>query len=703
MKHILLVFAMTLCAYAAKAQNNQKQYYYEAQASLEDMLNGKKKANFEDAIFLIENAWYGNNIRRSDFDSAIAFHVQHIQQLISEHYDESAIKQKPDLLHTKEQLVQQYKKVLSNWAIYTYMTQSLAFLHDSGISRHNAYCYSYGDPMATSNWENAQVVHLNNTHQGNCFALASLFKILADRLQSDARLCTAPSHIYISHADEKGVKYNVELGSEYFPGTGTINAITYSTDQAIQNGIAQRTLNANQEIALALVYLAKGYEHKFNTSTDEFIEQCAAVALKFDPRNLNALLLKGEYLETKLAAQNKPFAQLQALPDFVSYQNLLTQLYDWGYREMPLDMKNNLLRLYSKEKAVPFDTALAMDKDGNMIKNATVSWGLFDERHQNKPTERYGNTVFDTKAKKIIAFEAEQKLYKDYDFDPVVCALNIDPLAAKYPTFSPYSFSLNSPIYLKDQQGRDVGVSIAGNVITFTNTFYLDGASNLTLATIQSQYDAIYKGKLGGQYTDKDGKTWNVQYKMDFKLATAQDVARINNAVSANATLAESLVSIKTGGNNYSRGDIGGNRIDMAGAASQNVEYYMHEGTHNFGLHDRYDNMRFIDDKGFRVNTPYDGASVSEPGFEGDILGGDYRFNGDGSISIEKGAKKYTQGTIDIMAGKALEEYEANGQKSDFVIQGDIDTPQKQASGLVNENVKVNINNAPSNIQNSVK
>lgn len=446
MKTTLFALSIVFSAFATFAQDSEKQCYYAAKAALENMLNGKEKPSYEKAIFLIENAWYGNQVQDADFDSAIAYHLRNIQHLITANYNEAAIKQKPDLLITKEELVAQYKKALTNWAIYTCMTNP----------NLKAYHYSYGDPMATDDWKNTQVIHLNNTQQGNCFALASMFKILADRLQSGAKLCTAPSHIYIAHDDEKGVQYNIELGSKYFPGTGAINAITYSTDKSIKNGIAQRELTPQQEITLLLVYLAKGYEHKFNIIADDFIMQCAETALQYDSKNLNALLLKGECLESRLTEQHKTIAQLQDQQDFKDYQNLLAQLYDLGYREMPVEMKNTLIKIYNKEKIEPANTVFEKDRQGNTMRSATVSWGLFDERHNPKATERYGNTLFSTKTMRITAFVSEHKLYNDYNFDPVVFALNIDPLADKYPDLSPYSFVNDSPIMYKDPDGRDI-------------------------------------------------------------------------------------------------------------------------------------------------------------------------------------------------------------------------------------------------------
>jgi hypothetical protein len=452
MKHQIILLFVMLFTFNVNAQNSDvanKQYFQEAKTKLENMLADKEKLSYENAIFTIENAWYENGIDQINFDTIMAKHINNIEKIIALNYDETTIKQKPTFFLSQQTLINQYKKALTNWAIYTYITKAQTFADSNDIYYHAPYKYSTADPMASNNWENTQVINLNNNKHGNCFALASLFKIFSDRLESDATLCTAPSHIYISHKDEKGTNYNVELGSKNFPGTGMISALTYTTNQAIKNEISQRTLTAKQSIALCLVYLAKGYQHKFNNTTDEFILQCAETAIQYDPKNLNALLLKAEYLENKLIAQHKTISQLQTQTDFKEYQTLIANLYTLGYREMPLEMKNTLIKNYKHEPINKELPKFQTDKG----KFATLTWGIFDERHTNKATERISNTIFNTVSKKITSFAKEQNLYNNYNFDPVVFAWNVDPMTASFPSLSPYVCFDNNPILLTDPNG----------------------------------------------------------------------------------------------------------------------------------------------------------------------------------------------------------------------------------------------------------
>src|SRR5690606_17213427 len=86
---------------------------------------------------------------------------------------------------------------------------------------------------------------------------------------------------------------------------------------------------------------------------------------------------------------------------------------------------------------------------------ASVSWGKFDEEIHTKPLEHLGNTVFDTKTKRIVSFLPDDVLYDNYNFDPAAFAWNVDPLAHKFPHASPYNFVENNPIMRIDPDGAD--------------------------------------------------------------------------------------------------------------------------------------------------------------------------------------------------------------------------------------------------------
>jgi len=248
----------------ADERETAKQHFIHAKQSLEKMLSGKAPMSYEHAIYLIENAWWEGSIDKSDYQRCISYHVGNIEKLAENYLANKAESLASDLSGTKEEKRIRLKNVAVNYAIYRYITTPSFWVVDTHLVYHKPYKYSHHDPKGTIDWTNTHVSHIINEGTGNCFALASLFQIFSERMQSGSRLTTAPSHIYIRHADEKGTFYNIELSNGSFPGTGTLETVTYTTDQALRNNIALRELNLQQSIALSLVYLAKGYEYKFD-------------------------------------------------------------------------------------------------------------------------------------------------------------------------------------------------------------------------------------------------------------------------------------------------------------------------------------------------------------------------------------------------------------------------------------------------------
>lgn len=266
--------------------------------------------------------------------------------------------------------------------------------------------------------------------------------------------------------------------------------------------------------------------------------------------------------------------------------------------------------------------------------------------------------------------------YEARVYDPRIGRwLSVDPLQKKYPSFSPYNFSLNSPLYLKDIDGRDVGVTISGNTITFTNTFYIQGLPPVEAIILQQIYDRLYKDKLGGTYTDGNGKEYEVKFEFSFKTANASDISRIQNS---QVPIAESLVEINPDPKNrYSNAVIGGRNIKMGLGGAKSSYLYLHEGSHNLGMVDRYDNLALVDENGLKVELPEEfkwlnHQPITQPGFEGDPLGGNYKLDQHGEL-VPDLPTKYSQPVIDQFAKVALQYSKEHKNLKKFVLTGNID------------------------------
>lgn len=457
----IAVMIMAAPLHAAQSIAVQKTYYQEAKNEIEAMLEGKAPLSYERAIFLIENAWWDNQLDYKAYRKIFDLHVENVLALIrSNKFDASYKANVLESAFLKDaDFNKAHKDLVSNWAIYSYMTNTNLFQKDGKTRYSFPTKYSYSDPLGTVDWTNTQVMNVLNTGKGNCFALTSTFKILADRLKTDANICTAPNHIYITHKNEYGTPYNLELSNGMFVGTGTLGTLTYTTNEAIRNNIALRELDIKQSITLCLVYLGKGYEYKFGKQDHDFPMSCAESAIKYDKHNLNAMLLRAEILEDISISKHQPVDQLQSDKTFRDYQSLVGQLYSLGYREMPLEMKNILIKGWIKDTLTQLFTKSNAPEEYNHsgipnTRYASLSWGLFDEEIQFKPIERFGRTLFDARSKKIMGFKEAEKLYNDYNFDPVAFAWNVDPLAHKIPHSSPYAFCEGNPISYKDPDGR---------------------------------------------------------------------------------------------------------------------------------------------------------------------------------------------------------------------------------------------------------
>ena len=433
--------------------------FVSAKSEIENMLAGNTPLSYERAIFLTENAYHKNELSEKDFSELIAFHTDNIRQLIKANSKKTVKDFTPTLLKSSERQLKEYEAALANYAIFLYMTDTTFFLEQNKVLYHLPYIYSNQDPLGTLDFTNTQVNKLlySEQQEGNCFALTSLFKIFSERLGSNAIICTAPGHVYIRHADDRGIYHNVELGSKSFPGTGSISVITYTTDQALKSDISLRELDLKQSVGLCLIYLAKGYEHQTNSKASDFAFDCAELALKYDSLNLNAILLKAEVLEARLLAKNKSVAQLQSDKQFQQYQKLLVHLFDLGYREMPSEQKRMIIeKLRNPEMMLARvnDMQQQAKQKSYETRTATLSWGLFDEEMRTKPVEVFGRTAFSSSTKKISKFLPVDTA-TNYPIDLIVFAWCVDPLAAKYPSISPYAAFGNNPIIYVDNDGRE--------------------------------------------------------------------------------------------------------------------------------------------------------------------------------------------------------------------------------------------------------
>ena len=477
---------------ASEKTDNSKIYFENAFSELKSMLEGKTPLSFERAVFVSENPYWNNKYSYEAFRKIISGHLYFVENIISANNHSDTMNfsahvmsngkfKMDDIRYLPKEKKELYLNALKNWAIFTYITDTTVI----APFYHLPISYASNDPFGRKNWGNSQVLNLlaSKEQKGNCYALAAFFKILSDRLNAGAIICTAPQHIYIEHKDKKGDKYNVELATAGHPGDGIIQTLTYTTNEAIMSGIALREYNEKENIGLCLVNLAKSYEHKFNSKGDEFILRCAELTLKHDSLNLNALLLKQQVLDERVTsyALKKKINNIARLKTdkeisgtYSRLQKHLSKLYTLGYRQMPLYMQQMILDGFSDEKTgsilaaknpSPFTTIKVDPKDEQYW---TLSHGAFQEVFVPKKFELYGHFTINTDAKTISAIDTTEQ--KGFLIDPVAFAYDfgarmydarlgiftsVDPMAHKHPGWSPYVAFNANPIYYIDPDGKE--------------------------------------------------------------------------------------------------------------------------------------------------------------------------------------------------------------------------------------------------------
>lgn len=529
---LLFLVSFSFAQETSDSISQHKQCFFDSKTQIENMLMGKDSLDYQKAVFLSENPYWDNMISYKVFSRLIDFHAENISYIAETNRDEASQNFSATFLETEQQKREKYNNLLYNWAIYTYISDTTLFTYQldslNVLYAHLPYTYSTQDPQALLNWSHSQVLHLLQNKSANCNALTSFYKIFAERFQTNADISIAPGHIYITHTNQKDIHYNVELANNAFPKTGTIMTLTYTPLQAVQNGIALRALNVQEATALCLVNLAKAYEHTFNTKSSDFQYECATTVLQYDSLNLNAMLLQAEVLEQRVIATQKTIAELQSNREFQEYQNLITKLYKKGYREMPLEMKNQIInRLFKDSTFISITDHTPKGFQTISPPNeryATVSSGMFEEVHEPKDFEQYGRAIFNTQTNTITQFVTADSLYNNYPIDPVVSAWQIDPLAHEFPSMSPYSAFANNPIIFIDPDGRKVvfaeGVSVEFKKYFAEAVKYLNEKDASAMLAKLEDSDIVYYIKEGDGMSSFNPNTNTVEWDPTLGLIT---------------------------------------------------------------------------------------------------------------------------------------------------------------------------------------
>ncbi len=294
------------------AQTGSMQCYASAFDEQLKMLSGKARMDYKRSVFLTENAFHNGKLDYGIFCKEISNTGQQLKALI------------------KQKGLEKYK-TSGNWAVFTYMTDSIP------VNGFKPCIYDFEDFMGEKDWTKMFVTKLMKTSKGNCHSLPIYYKILCEEIGAKAFLALAPNHLYIKHTDEKGQWTNVELTNGGFPRDQWMIKEMAITVEAIRNGVYMQALTEKESIALCMFDLISAYQ--FQHGYDEFALKMINTALKYFPNCIPLLLTKANCYS---AIGNKN--------NYSLYKETLSKVDSLGYKEMEAEQYAEWVKSVEAEK-----------------------------------------------------------------------------------------------------------------------------------------------------------------------------------------------------------------------------------------------------------------------------------------------------------------------------------------------------------------
>jgi hypothetical protein len=178
---------------------------------------------------------------------------------------------------------------------------------------------------------------------------------------------------------------------------------------------------------------------------------------------------------------------------------------------------------------------------GVEVKPITLSKGKYDEFHDGDSVVRIGNALFNVHTERIVGFVEEDTFFDEATLQPEVTSrwLSIDPLAKEFPSWSPYVFANDNPIFFNDPTGASGEATIdkESKTITVTSIFAFYGGSSTPELARQ------YAKSIQDSYNNANGRVMvdGVRYrvKFDIKGIAASEVAGDNGDLAAKVAMAD--------------------------------------------------------------------------------------------------------------------------------------------------------------------
>jgi hypothetical protein len=318
------------------------EHYRQAFAEITDMLEGKKPLDLKRAVFLVENAYFGNRFEYGWFNNDVLAMKEIVQDIVrKEGYS-------PD------------DDLAKKWALHRFLSDTVEMKDDKGKTyyTHTPFGYDFDDPFGKEDWSKMFVTKLVKSKKGQCHSLPLLYLILAEQLGVEAYLSFAPQHSYLRLQGANGNWYNLELTVGRYSSDSWLTGSGFIKAEALLHKLYMDTLGKKEVIADCLFDLAKGYTKKYGF--DGFVQDCTKKSLEHHPSNIFALQLYSDYHTVLFhhVAKQLGFPKLEELQKNQKANELYllrNQIYDLidqsGFEPMPEEAYLRWLQSFETEAA----------------------------------------------------------------------------------------------------------------------------------------------------------------------------------------------------------------------------------------------------------------------------------------------------------------------------------------------------------------
>lgn len=331
-------------SYSLPDRNSQKgtEHFREALKKINDMLEGKTKLNLKKAVFIVENAYYGNRMNYKQFNKAIQEAVNICRLKIKEY-------------GTSNDLI----KNLTIFNLITDTTRVKLQGTEKTLTRFPMK-YDFNDCDGKLRFDNMFVSKLIATHSGQCHSMPLYFKILSQELGSESHITYSPRHSFIRFKSRNDNWYNAELTSGVMMSDAAVLEGGFIKSESLKSGIYMRALGLHETVACTINDLMNGYIRKYGY--DCFIQKAINVVKKYYPNQLHTSMIEANLQTVTMTyiARQKGRPPIEifkrdslANESLEKMHELYSKLDNLGYEDMPDKHYQKWLKSLKKAKLDP--------------------------------------------------------------------------------------------------------------------------------------------------------------------------------------------------------------------------------------------------------------------------------------------------------------------------------------------------------------